>query len=217
MVKARNKLYIRHLFIYFASKVLKNAQKRVFIWLCCYECGRGHRVHTVGVVVYLHSFLTLALDGVVCSTTRPVALSPRKARYLLCRRVGGPKRRSGQVWKEELQILRVWKVELCRAICWDTRTHAHTHTSLVDTNNEPVKVLQAHHLMKHLQTAHQQANIFTNNIISSVDMNYARGWKVRGSSPGRAKGLFLSPKRPDLLWGPLSHIFIGYEELFLRG
>jgi hypothetical protein len=122
----------------------------------------------------------------------PAALAPGKRPGTHCTGgcVGPRAGRDG--WgTEKLQTLKVWKVEIRRAM-WlrhaHIRMHAHRRTSLVDTNNDTLKILQAQHLMQHLQTAYQQANVSTNDSTSSSDTDYARGWKGRGSSPGMAKG-----------------------------
>ena len=41
-----------------------------------------------------------------------------------------------------------------------------------------------------------------------------RGWKVRGSNPGRGVRFFLSRKRPNRLWGPPCLLFSGYRGYF---
>jgi hypothetical protein len=49
-----------------------------------------------GAKVYLHSFLTSAVDGIDWSASRPGRLSPGKGpTFPLVRRLGGPQSRSG--------------------------------------------------------------------------------------------------------------------------
>jgi hypothetical protein len=45
--------------------------------------------------------------------------------------------------------------------------------------------------------------------------DYAVGWTIEGSNPGRAKRYVQSPKKsPDRLWGPYSVLFNGYGGSF---
>jgi len=59
-----------------------------------------NKSHRGGVEMQPHSFLTLALDGVVNDTSRHFA--PRvKHRYPLWRKLGGPESQSGLVWERD--------------------------------------------------------------------------------------------------------------------
>jgi hypothetical protein len=51
-----------------------------------------------------------------------------------------------------------------------------------------------------------------NNTYTSQDISVdiATGWRLYGSIPGRGKGLFSSPKRPDRPWGPPNLLSSGY-------
>jgi hypothetical protein len=55
-----------------------------------------------GVDVYIHIFLTSALDGVVSFTPRPFYPWGNSLRYSLDRRLGGRQNRSGRRGKENL-------------------------------------------------------------------------------------------------------------------
>jgi hypothetical protein len=46
---------------------------------------------------------------------------------------------------------------------------------------------------------------------------YSNGLDELGSTPGRGKGLFSIPQRPDKLLGPPSLLFNGYEGPFPQG
>jgi hypothetical protein len=56
-----------------------------------------------GMEVYLHAFLTSALDGGQWSASRPSRFTPREGapRYPLDRRLGGPQSRSGHGGEEK--------------------------------------------------------------------------------------------------------------------
>jgi hypothetical protein len=46
---------------------------------------------------------------------------------------------------------------------------------------------------------------------------WATGWMIRCSSPGRGWELFSSPQRSDRFWGPPSLLSNGYQQLFPWG
>jgi hypothetical protein len=68
-----------------------------------------------GVKVWLHAFLTSALDGDKRSVSNPGCFTPGKSpRYPLYRRLGGPQSRSGRSGE-------VWKSLPCRKWNWKTK------------------------------------------------------------------------------------------------
>jgi hypothetical protein len=90
----------------FASITLCVASQRVFVISLSTQSG-NFWIHTLigGIEVYLHAFLTSALDRGERSASRPGRFTPRERHpppsYPLDRRMGAPQSRSGQGVEEK--------------------------------------------------------------------------------------------------------------------
>jgi hypothetical protein len=97
-----NSYFIQRSIKYFSKFLKKRLKIKLSLCLTNYAlCNED----IGGVDVYIHIFLTSALDGGEWSVSRPVRFTPwgMSARYPENRRLGGPQSRSGQ--REEEKIL----------------------------------------------------------------------------------------------------------------